>query len=96
MPKKSKREAGVGKRSGGAASNKVDLSGGSDDEDSLYNDAGSVSSMGISEVSTAVGEYRSSPVSIWPRAPAVPAQNSIPLSISELSHFKPTKPPNGR
>jgi len=56
MPKKSKREAGVGKRSGGAASNKVDLSGGSDDEDSLYNDAGSVSSMGISEVSTAVEE----------------------------------------
>ena len=70
MPKKSKREAGVGKRGGGAASNKVDMSGGSDDEDSLYNDAGSVSSMGISEVSTAVGEYRSSRVSIRPRAPA--------------------------
>lgn len=52
MPKKSKREKGGGGRK--AAAN--DHSGGSDDEGSVYNEAGSVSSIGgVSEASTAGG-----------------------------------------
>ena len=50
MPKKAKRGGG-----GGAAKRVERDSAGSDDDGSMFNDAGSVSSMGVSEVSTAAG-----------------------------------------